>query len=657
MVREVPSTILVVCLLLGAALAAGLALAAVSPTPPTDASTEVGPNEDAFANLTTFDSAADFRSYVDRGRRSVNYHVTATGAPEPELARATTAVDTGGDGGSAGSQIDGGQARVGRTNVQVSGLDEPDRVKTDGSAFYYAPSAGPVVQRDTRPGTDSIRPVTRSTRTHVIDASEPADPRPIAAINHSGRLLRTGDRLVVLGDERIFGYDVTDAANPEQVWTVPLEDRLVTARERNGTVYLVTRSPVHDDPCPIEPLGADAGIPCTDVYHPRSSLPADTTYTAFAVDAGDGAVQDSVSFVGTGQNSVVYMAPDALYVSYTERSDRGELMADFLVSDFERTPTSVESRIRQIRSYELSPESTQREIRRAVRSWLRSVGGSERRAIEQALSTEFQAYLAENQRNMSHTGIVRVRVADSDLTLEETATVPGRPLNQFSMEEHNGTLRITTTIPAAGDAESVADLYTLDADTMERLGSETGMGEGQRVYAVRYVEDTAYVITFRRVDPLHVVDLEEPGEPTEVGTLKLPGFSTYLHPVDDEHVLGIGEEDGQAKAVLFDVSDPTDPTVADDVLLDAGWSAVSESHHAFTIDRRHGVAFMPAGGTGTVLDYTNGTLSVERTVSTDGDAERARYVGDHLYVFARGEIAVVDETDWTMATRLDLPEA
>jgi uncharacterized secreted protein with C-terminal beta-propeller domain len=657
MARQVPSTVLTIGLLVAVAVGAGLVLAAVGPAPPTDAPTRDTPDEDALADLTTFDSRADFRAYVDHGHQTVRSSVTVRGAPEPNLARAPTAADGGGDGAGAGSQDGGGPARVGRTNVQVASLDEPDRVKTDGRAFYYAPSLGPDIRRDSRPNTGDDRPVERPSQTHVIDASEPADPQPIAAINHSGRLLRTGDRLLVFGDERLAGYDVSDPANPEQVWTTPLEDRLVTAREQNGTVYLVTRTPVGDDPCPVEPLGSDAGISCTDVYHPRSSIPADSTYTAFALDADDGAVRDSVSFVGTGRNSLVYMAPDALYVSYTEPSDRGELRANFLLSDFERTPATVESRIRQVRSYDLSPESTHREIRRAVRSWLRSLAADERRAIEQSLSDGFQAYLAENQRTLTRTGIVRVRVDGHALDVDETASVPGRPLNQFSMDERNGTLRIATTIPAAGDAESAADLYTLDAETLERLGSETGMGEGQRVYAVRYVGDTAYVITFRQVDPLHVVDLADPTSPTEVGTLELPGFSTYLHPVDDEHVLGVGEEDGQAKAVLFDVSDPSDPTVADAVLLDAGRSAVSDSHHAFTIDRTHGVAFLPAGGTGTVLDYTNETLSVERTVSTNGAAERARYVEDHLYVFAAGELAVVDETDWTMATRLDLPTA
>jgi uncharacterized secreted protein with C-terminal beta-propeller domain len=178
------------------------------------------------------------------------------------------------------------------------------------------------------------------------------------------------------------------------------------------------------------------------------------------------------------------------------------------------------------------------------------------------------------------------------------------------------------------------------------------MGEDQEVYAVRYVDDTAYVVTFRRIDPLHVVNLSDPDDPKEVGELELPGFSTYLHPIDDGTLLGIGEEGGQVKAVLFDVSDPADPTVADDRILEERWSAISESHHAFSIDRRHGVFFLPAGDSGVVMDYTNGSLSVESSVATEGRAERARYVENSLYVFAEGGITVVNETTWNVTARL-----
>ena len=120
------------------------------------------------------------------------------------------------------------------------------------------------------------------------------------------------------------------------------------------------------------------------------------------------------------------------------------------------------------------------------------------------------------------------------------------------------------------------------------------------------------------------------------------------------HVLGIGQEDGQVKAVLFDVSDPTDPEVADSQLYDRRWSAVARSHHAFTIDRRHGVFFLPTGREGVVMDYTNGSLAVEDRIETANAPERARYVDDFLYVFAGSDVAVVDETTWERATTLDL---
>ena len=94
--------------------------------------------------------------------------------------------------------------------------------------------------------------------------------------------------------------------------------------------------------------------------------------------------------------------------------------------------------------------------------------------------------------------------------------------------------------------------------------------------------------------------------------------------------------------------------IADDEILDSRWSAVSQSHHAFTIDRKHGVAFLPAGRTGEVIDYTNGSLERVHIVETDAPPERARYVDDYLYVFAGTEVAVVDETDWTRARTLQL---
>jgi len=628
------------------------------------------PALEANAGVTRFENQSAFRAYLregallEGGRGPAFAGRTGVVGDVPEAATAV-AEPTGGDtqaagdapsGGSAASGDDAGApSRIGETNVQVEGLDEPDLVKTDGRHFYYAQRTRRVHEDPGEPGMPEADSPDEGI--HVVDASDPPNPERITGIDDAGRLLRTGDTLVVLGRNALVGYDVSDPADPERAWNRSLNASVVTARERNGTLYLVTEArvgPATD--CPIEPLGSEQAIACTDVYHPEGQVPADATYAAFAIDAASGGVADRVGFVGTARNTVVYMSPDALYVTYTVSTPRSELLGTFLREEFDRTPAWLTDRIAEIRSYDISAASKAREIRRAVEEWTGSLPTEERRSVRESLHSGFDAYVATHRRNLTRTGIVRVDVDGDTLSVGATGTVPGRPLDQFSMDEHDGTLRITTTIPRAAGTESENDLYTLDAESLERRGSVTGMGEDQEVYAVRYVDDTAYVVTFRRIDPLHVVNLSDPDDPEEVGELELPGFSTYLHPINDGTVLGVGEEDGQVKAVLFDVSDPGNPTVADDRILEERWSAVSESHHAFSIDRRHGVFFLPAGDSGVVMDYTNDSLSVEASVTTEGRAERARYVDDHLYVFAEAGITVVNETTWEETTRLTLAD-
>ena len=103
----------------------------------------------------------------------------------------------------------------------------------------------------------------------------------------------------------------------------------------------------------------------------------------------------------------------------------------------------------------------------------------------------------------------------------------------------------------------------------------------ETIHGIRFVGEVAYAVTFLTTDPFYVVDLADPTAPTVVGELELPGFSSYLHPVDDDHVVGFGpDERGEASAKLFDVTDPTAPSVVDSVTLGSE-SAVTWDHHAF----------------------------------------------------------------------------
>ncbi len=671
-----PATVgIVAALLVGSLVGAGVAFSAINPespqatndtapdTPDAETTDPTAPLAADQTSVSQFESREAFESYVAAGQRERRVYAggataggDAGGAPT-RVETTDVAADAASGGGDGGSVPD----RIAETNIQVSGLDEPDIVKTDGQHFYYAPEnrrhyvrPEPDVVRDRREGGVAPPEKRQEPQTHIIDASDPDAPDVVEQINTTGKLLQTGDRLVVFERDRIAGYDVSDPENPTESWSRPLNGTLVTARERGGTLYVVTESSVgFETPCPVRPLGDETAVACTDIYRPGTQIPVDSTYTAIALDAGDGDVSDTVSFVGTRDNTVVYMSQDALYVTYTKSTSRTGLIGTFLVEEYDDTPDRVVDRIEEIRSYDISADSKQREIRRAVERWLGSLDAEQRREAERALETQFTAYVAANQRNLTQTGIVRVDVTDSGLDVGATGAVPGEPLNQFSLDQHNGTLRIATTIPRVGGADSANDLYTLDAASLDRQGAVTGMGETERVYSVRYVDETAYVVTFRRIDPFHVV-VSNPANPQEVGELELPGYSSYLHPVDDDHVLGIGEEDGNVKTVLFNVSDPSNPTIDDSQILDNRYSAVAETHHAFLMDRKHGVFVLPAGTESVVMDYTNDSLAVETTVQTDRPAERARYVEDSLYVFAGDTVTVVDETTWETQTTVEL---
>ncbi|MFB6180047.1 MAG: beta-propeller domain-containing protein [Halorientalis sp.] len=611
-------------------------------------------------SVVQFTSERAFAAYVQRGQQLATQRAGFTGrvtigrpvvaggniAPQPQIVREQVQATPKASGTTSDSPSAGEPARVSTTNVQVQGLDEPDILKTDGTHVYYAPK---------RTGRYYWEHGTGDGRTHIIGASPPSDPMQVATIDESGRLLLTGDRLLVIQDDRLVGYDVSDPDHPQQVWTTPLDDDLVTARLADGTVTLVTKSGLSlSDPCPIRPLGDEVTVPCTQVYHPRRQAPVDATYTVLSLAPSTGDVRDATSFVGTSDQTAVYMSEHGVYVTYTERANRGDLRIDFLLSqEHDRLPSWVETRLSEIRGYNISASATRSEADRVLWQWYRTLDDGERQTARSEIDNDYRDYLAAHQRDLVTTGIVKVGVGDNR-SVDIVGSVPGEPLDQFALDEHDGTLRVTTAIPRAGTAQSRNDLYVLDSETLDRRGTVRNMGEGERVYAVRYVGDTAYVVTFRRTDPFHVVDLSNPDDPRAVGRLKLPGFSSYLHPVDDTHVLGIGREDGHVKAVLFDVSDPNDPTVADTYVLNARWSAVSESHHAFLLDRDHGVFFLPTGSGGRIIDYTGGHLSLQTAVDTDGPARRAMYVDDSMYLFGTDELVVLDETTWNRTQTVGL---
>jgi len=148
--------------------------------------------------------------------------------------------------------------------------------------------------------------------------------------------------------------------------------------------------------------------------------------------------------------------------------------------------------------------------------------------------------------------------------------VPGSLLNQFSMDEHNGYFRMATTVGdiwRTDEQTSKNNIYILD-DALNVVGQVEDIAPGETIYSVRFMGDRGYMVTFKTVDPLFVIDLKDPEKPSILGALKIPGYSDYLHPYDENHIIGFGKDavevDNMAyylgmKMAIFDVTDVNNP--------------------------------------------------------------------------------------------------
>lgn len=212
------------------------------------------------------------------------------------------------------------------------------------------------------------------------------------------------------------------------------------------------------------------------------------------------------------------------------------------------------------------------------------------------------------------TSIHRFNVTDDGATYVASGQITGSVINQFAMSEYRGTFFIATTDGATWWSNrdlSRSKLTAFETDhesrTLRRIGQVGNLGIGERIYSVRYIGDTAYVVTFRETDPLYIIDLSNPRKLKVTGELKIPGFSSYLHPVAPGRILGVGQEatltgvTTGAKVSLFDVSDKTNPTELSTWTLSGSYTDAQWDHRAFLWWRKERVAVMPVN----VYQYPN----------------------------------------------------
>ena len=201
--------------------------------------------------------------------------------------------------------------------------------------------------------------------------------------------------------------------------------------------------------------------------------------------------------------------------------------------------------------------------------------------------------------------IHRLWISGGRICYVGSVQVPGTILNQFSMDEYNGYLRVATTIGqvAQGGGNARNNVYVVNG-TFSVVGRLEGLAPGEQIYSARFMGDRAYLVTFKKIDPFFVIDLSDPFAPAVLGYLKIPGFSDYLHPFDATHVIGLGRDTydmgGFAwfqglKLSLFDVADVEHPQeVAKIVIGDRGtFSMALWDHKAFLFIRSRNLIVLP----------------------------------------------------------------
>jgi len=511
-------------------------------------------------------------------------------------------------GATASKSDESGAQDYSETNIQVEGVDEADIVKNDGKYIYIVSSEKIV----------------------IVNAYPAESMQVLSEINVSGarEIFINQDKLIVFSHEYksrskalVSIFDVSDRSNPILEKEVSVDGNYLNSRMIGNHVYLIANqyTGYNDINLPeIRVDGATKTVQPTEIGY----LPyPDTSYTFTSILALN--LQDGTYNLETyllGASYTLFMSEKNIYLTAQKRISQQDIYNN-LVKEviLPIVPESVEEQIQEICNSEDDFYIKQREITEIIEEYSNSLVGEEKSDFDSKLQETMQDFLEKQQKQSVKTMIHKIAVDGENIEYVKNSLVLGTVLNQFSMDEHNGYFRIATTTGNAWSSDnSLNHLWILNED-LEITGSVEDLAQGERIYSVRFMGEKAYVVTFRQIDPLFVLDLSDPSNPEVLGELKVTGFSNYLHPYDENHVIGIGKETTEegriqgVKIALFDVSDVNNPIEKAKYEVEGKWSNSNAlyDHKAFLFDKSRNLLVLPISYTKEVYkDYVEGQILV-----------------------------------------------
>ena len=517
------------------------------------------------------------------------------------------------------------------TNVQVANVDEPDYLKNDSKYVYI---------------------VSRNTLT-IIDAHPAEDAKIILKIaldiesQYIQNMFLNEDRLVIFyngqSDDEIipqFDFmprrsyssvthalivDVSDKENPTIIKDYSIDGHFSDARMIGNYAYFVTNNYInHQHPRLPIILEDSIRIMTPDAFYFDNIEEFSNFNTLTVIDIFGDTINSETYLMG--HTGAFYVSEDNFYLTYQQYMPNSFYENSAQNRFFEvivpLLPNKIQNEINLIQNDSSLSSSTQwMRISELMQESYNEMNKNEKEKLFEKIKNALNEYDVKIQEDTRKTIIHKISIDGEKIQYVAKGEVPGRLLNQFSMDQSGDRFRVATTTEIYtqydGTIRSNA-VYVLD-ENLEVVGELEEIAPEESIFSARFMDDRLYLVTFQQIDPFFVIDLSS-DTPKILGELKIPGFSNYLHPYDEEHVIGVGRDTKEMdngrvqqlgiKIALFNVADVKNPKVADDIIIgdSSTHSEALYNHKAFFFDKTRSVISIPISGDVKGLENTSSKM-------------------------------------------------